>query len=224
MAALDPRGHRLRVDHGRRSCIQSLKYGNGNKPPGKHEALDLLDALLKQAISGQFDQIAHLAGWWHVLREPTIRAASAHSRRGEDRMVFLGIVLAAAAVGVGVGVIAENSSSASLSVFGQNVPGVHTEAQVFIVGVIVATFVIAGIAVSSLSLLRSMRARRELRDLREERQESMSTLEMKNQQLQRELARARGGAGSAPVTGEMPVSPGQGRDREPASPFFDHSA
>jgi uncharacterized membrane protein YciS (DUF1049 family) len=138
-------------------------------------------------------------------------------------VVFLGIVLAAAAVGVGIGVIAENSSSGSLSVFGQNVPGVHTEAQVFIVGLIVATLVIAGLAMSSLSLLRSARARRELRDLREEREESMSTLEMKNQQLQRELAHARRGAGSAPVTGERPVGPRQG-DREPASPFFDHSA
>lgn len=138
-------------------------------------------------------------------------------------MVFLGIVLAAAAVGVGIGVIAENSSSASLSVFGQDVPGVHTEAQVFIVGLIVATLIIAGLALSSLSLLRSMRARRELHDLREERQESMSTLEMKNQQLQRELARTRNGAGSAPVRDEEPVWPRQS-DREPASPFFDHSS
>jgi hypothetical protein len=139
-------------------------------------------------------------------------------------MVFLGIVLATAAVVVGVGVITENSSSASLSVFGQHVPGVHTEARVFIAGVIVATFIIAGLAMSSLSLLRSMRARRELHDLREEREESMSALVKKNQQLQQELARTRSGAGSAPVTGEVPVSPEQGRDRQPASPFFDHSA
>lgn len=139
-------------------------------------------------------------------------------------MVFLGIVLAAAAVAVGVGVITENSSSASLNVFGQHVPGIHTEAHVFIAGMIVATFVIAGLVVSSLSLLRSMRVRREFHDLREEREESMSTLAMQNQQLQQELARARGGAGSAPVTGEVPVSPRQGHDREPASPFFDQSA
>lgn len=139
-------------------------------------------------------------------------------------MVFLGIVLAAAAVGVGIGVIAENSSSASLGLFGHHVPGVNTEAQVFIAGLIVATFVIAGLGMSSLSLLRSARARRDLRDLREEREESMSTLVMKNQQLERELARARGGVGSAPSTGEVPVPPRQGRDREPVSPFFDHSA
>jgi uncharacterized integral membrane protein len=139
-------------------------------------------------------------------------------------MVFLGVVLAAAAVVVGIGLITENSSSASLSLFGHHVPGVHTEAQVVIVGMIVAAFVGVGLAMSSLSLLRSMRGRRELRDLREERQESMSTLQMKNQQLQQELARARAGAGSAPVTGEVPVAPQQGRHREPVSPFFDQHA
>jgi uncharacterized membrane-anchored protein len=112
-------------------------------------------------------------------------------------VVFLGIVLAVAAVGVGIGVVAENSSSGSLSVFGQQVPGVHTEAQVFIVGLAVATLVIAGLLVSS--------------------------LERKNQQLQRELARARGGAPSAPATEEQPVWPRQS-EREPTSPFFDHTA
>jgi hypothetical protein len=139
-------------------------------------------------------------------------------------MVFLGIVLAAAAVGVGIGVIAENASAASLSLFGHHVPGVNTESQVFIAGIVVATFVIAGLAVSSLTLRRSARARRELRDLREERQESLSTLAMKNQQLQRELTRIRSGVGGASSTGEVPVQPQQGRAREPVSPFFDHSA
>ena len=137
-------------------------------------------------------------------------------------MVFLGIVLATAAVGLGIAVIAENSSAASLSVFGHHVPGVSTGGQVFIVGVIVATFCFVGLAMSSLSLGRSRRVRRELRDLREDREESMATLETKNQQLQQELARARGGSGNAPVTGEVPVWPRRRRDREPASPFFDH--
>jgi hypothetical protein len=125
-------------------------------------------------------------------------------------MVFLGIVLAAAAVAVGAGVVTANSSSASLTLFGRHVPGVHTEAEIFIGGMIVATLVIAGFALSSLSLARSTRARREFHDLREEREESMSTLVRKNQQLQQELTRIRSGAHSAPVTHEVPVYPPAG--------------
>jgi type VI protein secretion system component VasK len=124
---------------------------------------------------------------------------------------------------VAIGLIAENSSVASLSLFGHNVPGVHTESRVVIVGMVVAAFICAGLAASWLSLLRSMRARRELHDLRDERQESMSALQMQNQQLQRELARVRAGAGGGPVTGEVPVAPQRGRDREPVSPFFDQT-
>jgi hypothetical protein len=152
-------------------------------------------------------------------------------------MVILGIVLAAAAVGVGAGVVMENSASASLSVFGQSVPGVHTDAQVFIVGGIVAIFAYSGFMMALFSVLRSMRARRELRDLRDEREESMATLEKRNQQLQRELVRARSDvgpagpagaamdAGGAPVTQEVPVWPRKGAGaREPESPFFDRSA
>ncbi len=138
-------------------------------------------------------------------------------------MVFLGIVLAATAVGVAVGIVTENSTSASLSLFGHHVPAVNTEARVFIAGLIVGMLVIAGLSMASRSMRRSSQARREFRDLREERQESISTLLTQNQQLQRELARSRA-AGSAPMTGEMPATPRQGRDREPASPFFDHSA
>ncbi|WP_433179562.1 hypothetical protein [Actinoallomurus sp. CA-150999] len=138
-------------------------------------------------------------------------------------MVFLGIVLAAAAVAVGVGIVTENSSSASLSIFGHHVPGVHTGAQVFIVGGIVSAFVVVGLAVSLLSLLRSMRVRRELHDLRDEREESMSALVTKNQQLERELARTRSGAGSASAAGQVPVTAQQGRVTEPASQFFDQS-
>jgi uncharacterized membrane protein YciS (DUF1049 family) len=147
-------------------------------------------------------------------------------------MVFLGVIVAVAAVVVGIEVIAQNSSSASLDLFGYHVPGVHTESQVFIVGVIVAFLACAGLAVSWLSLLRRMRVRRELNDLREE---TMASLQRKNQQLERELARVRGGAVSAPATADVPVSsgrprdrepvpPGRRRDREPVSPFFDNPA
>jgi hypothetical protein len=132
-------------------------------------------------------------------------------------MVFLGIVLAAVAVAIGVGVIVENSSSASLTFFNHHVPGVTSEAHVFIAGAVVATFVFAGLAMAMLSLGRAVRARRELQDLRDEHQETMSTLKRKNQQLQRELAHAHA-AGSAP---EVSGRPG-GVRTEPASPFFDH--
>ncbi len=137
-------------------------------------------------------------------------------------MIILGIVLAAGAVAAGAAIVTASSSAASLGMFGHHVPGVHTSAQAFIAGAIVATFVFAGIAVSWLSLMRSVRLRRELRDLRDDREESMSALLTKNQQLQQELARARRGTESVPPTVQVPVGP-QGRGREPASPFFDQA-
>jgi uncharacterized integral membrane protein len=139
-------------------------------------------------------------------------------------MVFLGVIVAVAAVVVGIEIVVQNTSSASLSLFGHHVPGVHTEAHVIIVGMIVALVAGAGFMASLLSLLRNMRARRELQELREEREESLAALQLKNQQLERELARVRGGARSAPVTEQVPVSSGRHRDREPASPFFDNPA
>lgn len=137
-------------------------------------------------------------------------------------MVFLGIVVAVAAVAAGAGVIAGSSSPASLGVFGQHLPGVHTGAQAFILGAVAATLVIAGLAVSWLSLLRSLRVRRELGDLRDEREEAVSALMARNEQLARELSHARAGADGAPVPG--PHTSPQQHDPEPASPFFDHSA
>ena len=137
-------------------------------------------------------------------------------------MVFLGIVLAGIAVSVVVSIIAENSAPATLSVFGQHIPGVTSEAQVFVAGVIVTIFFVIGLAISSMSLGRSMRVRRELRELREEHEESLSTLEMERQQFQRELARARGGRGGAPAAHDVPVAGHQPRDA--VSPFFDQSA
>lgn len=122
-------------------------------------------------------------------------------------MVFLGLVLAAAAVAAGAGIITVNSSPASLTAFGRHVPGVHTEAEVFIGGILVAAVFVVGLGFASLSLLRAARARREFRDLREEREESMSALVRKNHQLQQELARVRGSAQSVPTTTEVPVYP-----------------
>lgn len=139
-------------------------------------------------------------------------------------MVLLGIILAGAAVAVVVGVVAENSAPASLSVFGQHVPGVTSEGQVFVAGVIITIFFVIGLAISSLALGRSMRVHRELRELREEHEESLSTMEYERQQFQRELARARGGRSPQTQT-DVPVAgqPGRG-DRDPVSPFFDQSA
>ena len=139
-------------------------------------------------------------------------------------MVFLGIVLAGIAVSVVVSIIAENSAPATLSVFGQHIPGVTSEGQVFVAGVIVTIFFVIGLAISSLSLGRSMRVRRELRELREEHEESLSTLEMERQQFQRELARARGARGGAPTSNDVPVAGHQSRNRDAVSPFFDQSA
>jgi hypothetical protein len=134
-------------------------------------------------------------------------------------MIFVGILLAGAAVCVAVGLIAENTAPATLNVFGQHIPGVTSEAQVFVAGVIVTIFFVIGLTISSLALGRSMRVRRELRDLREEHEESLSTLEMERQQFQRELARARN-TRAAQTTGDIPVA----GHRDPVSPFFDQSA
>jgi hypothetical protein len=131
-------------------------------------------------------------------------------------MVFVGILLAGVAVAVAVGIISENTAPATLNVFGQHIPGVTSEGQVFVAGVIVTIFFVIGLAMSSLALGRSMRVRRELRELREEHEESLSTLEMERQQFQRELARARG----AQTRGDIPVAD----HRDPVSPFFDQSA
>jgi hypothetical protein len=139
-------------------------------------------------------------------------------------MILLGIFLAGAAVCVAVGIIAENTAPATLSVFGQHIPGVSSEAQVFVAGVIVTIFFVMGLAISSLALGRSMRVRQELRDLREEREESLTALEMERQQLQRELARARGNQRPNQTTADIPVAGHRTRDQDPVSPFFDQSA
>jgi lysylphosphatidylglycerol synthetase-like protein (DUF2156 family) len=136
-------------------------------------------------------------------------------------MILLGILLAGAAVCVAVGIVADNSAPATLSVFGQHVPGVTSEAQVFVAGIIVSIFFVIGLAIASLALGRSMRVRQELRDLREEREESLTALELERQQLQRELARARGN-NRTQTTADVPVAGHQPRD--PVSPFFDQSA
>jgi uncharacterized integral membrane protein len=134
-------------------------------------------------------------------------------------MIVLGLLLAGAAVCVAVGIIAENTAPATLNVFGQHIPGVTSEGQVFVAGIIVTIFFVIGLMIASLALGRSMRVRRELRELREEREESLTTMELERQQFQRELARARGNRPTQPPT-DVPVA----GHRDPVSPFFDQSA
>lgn len=137
-------------------------------------------------------------------------------------MILLGLLLAGAAVCVAVGIVADNSAPATLSVFGQHVPGVTSEGQIFVAGILVSIFFVIGLAIASLAMGRSMRVRRELRDLREEREESLNALELERQELQRELARARSNNRAAHTTTDIPVAGHQHRD--PVSPFFDQSA
>lgn len=122
-------------------------------------------------------------------------------------MVFLGILLAAAAVATAVAVVTENSASASVNLLGHHVPGVSTQAHIFILGVIVSLIFVVGLTIASLALGRSVRVHRELRELRVEHRESLSSLEMEKRQLERELARARGGTPPSrpgPVRGQLP--------------------
>jgi hypothetical protein len=144
-------------------------------------------------------------------------------------MIFLGVLVAAAAVAVGIGLVAENTAPASLSVFGNHVPGVTSVAQVFVAGVVVAIFLMIGLAISTLAMGRSVRVRREIRDLRDEHEESLSALELEKQQLQRELARARHSRGApvpedVPMASQHPQGPPHAtphRPGDPVSPFFD---
>lgn len=123
-------------------------------------------------------------------------------------MVLLGFVLMAAVIAVGVGVLRENTAPAHLSVFGRSVPSVHTEWEVFLVGALVAVVFTVSLFLLGLGVFRAVRRRQDLRDLQEEHQETMAVLRQEKQQLQRELARARGGVpDTAPVVPGMRPAP-----------------
>ncbi|MBT2207298.1 hypothetical protein [Actinomadura sp. NEAU-AAG7] len=152
-------------------------------------------------------------------------------------MVFLGFLLVAAALVVAVGVVLDNTGPVHLTLFGETVPGVDDQWQVFLAGAAVALVFIAGAMLTFLGAGRVMRARRDLRYLREEHEESLSTLEMEKRQLQRELARIRQSAAAAQPAAAQPAAPETGvpvaagaatrpvaaasRQQNPAaSPFF----
>ncbi|GAA1789550.1 hypothetical protein [Actinomadura chokoriensis] len=145
-------------------------------------------------------------------------------------MVFLGFLLVAAAIAVGAGVVLDNTDAAHLVVFGQSVPGLNNEWQVFLAGAGVAVVFVLGMTLTVSGAARRIRNRRDLRDLREEHEESLTTLEMEKRRLERELARVRQ---NAPRRGGQQPEPAatsvQGvrvapRSRIPAaSPFFERN-
>ncbi|GGT62304.1 hypothetical protein [Actinomadura citrea] len=108
-------------------------------------------------------------------------------------MIFLGLLVALAAGAVGVAVALDNPGAARLTLFGDEVPGITSQWQVFMAGAVVAIVFMAGMMVASLGLRRAMNMRRELRDLRDEHEESLQTLEMERRKLQQALAQARRG-------------------------------
>ncbi|MFG2090925.1 MULTISPECIES: hypothetical protein [unclassified Spirillospora] len=152
-------------------------------------------------------------------------------------MVFLGFLLVAAAVAAGVGVVLDNTDAANLVVFGQSVPGVNEQWQVFLAGAAVAIVFFSGMLLTFAGAGRRLRTRRDLRDLREEHEESLTSLVAEKRRLERELAQVRQGprpvrapsgpsGNTGPVPRREPAAAVQGahvapRAKNPgASPFF----
>ncbi|MES9536920.1 hypothetical protein AB0C21_07770 [Spirillospora sp. NPDC049024] len=108
-------------------------------------------------------------------------------------MIFLGVLIALAAGAAGVAVVLDNPGPARLTLFGDEVPGITSQWQVFMAGAVLAIVFMAGMMLASLGFRRAMNMRRELRDLRDEHEESLHTLEMERRKLQQALAQARRG-------------------------------
>lgn len=147
-------------------------------------------------------------------------------------MVFLGFVLVAAAITVGAGVVMDNTGPANLVVFGQAVPGLESEWQVFLAGAAVALVFLAGMALTFTGAARRIRTRRDLRDLREEHEESLTTLEMEKRRLERELAHVRQSPPRRDAAPREPAvqgarvagrRPGARSQAAATSPFFDRT-
>ncbi|MEU6751728.1 hypothetical protein ABZ914_36395 [Spirillospora sp. NPDC046719] len=133
-------------------------------------------------------------------------------------MAFIGLILLAAAVAVAAGIIMDNTDPSHLTAFGQAVPGIHNEWQVFLAGAGVAVVFVVGVMLTFAGAGRILRARRDLRYLREEHEESLTTLEMEKRRLQRELARVRQTGGPAPSGPSAPPAPaGAGAPPPPLS-------
>lgn len=113
-------------------------------------------------------------------------------------MIVLGLVIVLAAVVAGAAVVLDNTGETHLTVFGDSVPGITAQWQVFMVGAAVAIVLIAGLGIAALGFKRTVGIRRELRDLRDEHEESLQTLELERRKLQQALAQARRGVDEQP--------------------------
>ncbi|MDL4816985.1 hypothetical protein, partial [Actinomadura opuntiae] len=135
-------------------------------------------------------------------------------------MAFLGLLLLAAAAIVAAGVVLDNTDPAHITAFGQAVPGIDNEWQVFVAGAAVAVVLVVGLTLTLVGAGRILRARRDLRYLREEHEESLTTLELEKRRLQSELARVRqnGPASSAPGAPPLPRRPAAPAPAAPAPP------
>jgi uncharacterized protein YlxW (UPF0749 family) len=122
-------------------------------------------------------------------------------------MIFVGLIVALAAVAVGVAVVLDNTGTAQMTVFGDEIPGVTAQWHVFMAGAVVAIVFMAGVMVATLGFRRAMNIRRELRDLRDEHEESLQTLEMERRKLQQALAQARRGMDDQPPVPAQRVAP-----------------
>ncbi|WP_067832374.1 hypothetical protein [Actinomadura kijaniata] len=120
-------------------------------------------------------------------------------------LLFVGLVLAVAAVAAAVGVVMANSAPTTLTVFGEAVPGVAHQWQVFLAGGAVATVFIVGMMVTFIGAGRTIRARRDLKEMRAKHEKSLTTLEMEKRQLQQELARVRRSQAAAPAPVPAPT-------------------
>jgi uncharacterized integral membrane protein len=126
-------------------------------------------------------------------------------RKGDIPLIFLGLIVAAAATIAAVGVVVDNTSPASLTLFGKVVPGLTSQWQIFAAGAAVAIIFMTGIMIAFFGIGRAFRLRQELRDLRDEHEQSMHTLELEKRRLQRALEHARSENGAPPQLPSHPM-------------------